>query len=219
MQVIYGVRSHKGAERDEPTGRSWRRGGNTWGITHPYHLEFGLKRIRMDQLGGVKADTRIIKASSGQGKSELKGGRGVYPGISTLFHVLCQLRGNMVLVVAEGGMAGKNPLSKEGNHVGRLSCQLGGGRGDGSSRDDDAEVRMNGQGDEDPKERWFHQDNSRAEIHTPTRLEDYLNLSLLFEHGGGQRASPLWIAHILLGRLSWEKMTLGKSMEVFSKLQ
>lgn len=168
---------------------------------------------------GVKADARIIKASSGRGKSELKGGGGVYPGISTRFHILWRLRGTLVLVVVEGGMEGKNPLSREGNHGGRLSRWIGGDRGAGSFRVDDVDARMNGQGDEDPRERWFHQENFRAEIRTLIRLEDDLNLSLLFEHGRGQRASPLWIVHILLGRLSRERTTLDKAVEVFAKLQ
>ena len=47
-------------------------------------------------------------------------------------------------------MAGKNPLSREGNHGGHLPHPLRGDRGAGSSRIDDADVRMNGQGDIDP---------------------------------------------------------------------
>ena len=41
----------------------------------------------------------------------------------------------------------------------------------------------------------------------------------MFEHGGGQRASQLWITLILLGCLSRERTTLGKDVEVFEKLQ
>ena len=60
----------------------------------------------------------------------------------------------MVLLVAKGRMAGKNPLSREGNHGGRLPRHLGGDRGAGSSGADDPDARMNGQGDKDPRERW-----------------------------------------------------------------
>ena len=56
-------------------------------------------------------------------------------------------------------------------------------------------------------------------IRTLTHLEDDLNFALLFEHGGGQRASQLWIARILLGHLSRERTALGKAVEVFAKLQ
>lgn len=154
--MICGVRLNEGAQRCEPTSLSWRRGGNTWGITQPCHLKPGLKRSQTDQLGGIKADVGIIKAPSGQGKIELKGGRGVCSGISALVPILRRLRGNMVLVVIEGGMEGKNSLSREGNHGGCLSRRLGGERGDGSSRADDVDVRMNGRVDEDPGERWFH---------------------------------------------------------------
>ena len=120
--------------------------------------------------------------------------------------------------MARGGIAGKNPLFREANHGGRLPRQLGGDKGARSSGADEAEARENVQGDEDPGERWFRQENSCAEIRTLTHLEDDLNLSLLFDHGEGQRASPLWIARIMLGRLSQERTTLGKTVEVFAKL-
>ena len=51
----------------------------------------------------------------------------------------------------------------------------------------------NDQGEEDPGEWWFCQENSRAEIRTLSHLEDDLNSALLFEHGGDQCASQLWI--------------------------
>ena len=44
-------------------------------------------------------------------------------------------------------------------------------------------------------------------------------LNPMFEHGGAQRASELWLTRILLGRRSWEQTTLGKAVEVFAKLQ
>ena len=50
-------------------------------------------------------------------------------------------------------------------------------------------------------------------------MEDDLNSALLFEHGGGQQASQLWITRILLGSLSREQKALGKVVEVFAKLQ
>lgn len=116
-------------------------------------------------------------------------------------------------------MAGKSPLSREGSREGHLSSRLGGDRGVGGFGSADAEERTNGQGEEDPGERWFLQENSRAEIRILTRLEDDLNSSLLFEHGGGQRANPLWIARILLGCLARERLALGRVVEVFAKLQ
>ena len=80
-------------------------------------------------------------------------------------------------------------------------------------------MRENGHRDKDPGEWWFCQENSQAEIHTLFCLEEDLNSTLLFEHGGGQRPNELWLTHILLGCLSQERTTLGKAMEVFAKLQ
>ena len=89
-------------------------------------------------------DVGLIKFTSSQGRSEFKGGGGVSLSISALFHVWQQLSRILVLLVAKGGMAGKNPLSREGNHGVCLPRRLGGDRGDGSFRFDEAEVRMNG---------------------------------------------------------------------------
>lgn len=121
----------------------------------------------------------------GWGKSKLKGGGGDCLGICTLVSILRRFRGNLVQEVDEGEMVGKNPLSREGNREGRLSHLLGGDRGAGSSGADDADARMNGQGEEDPGERWFRQHNSRVEIRILACLKDDLSSSLLFEHGGG----------------------------------
>ena len=49
------------------------------------------------------------------------------------------------------------------------------------------------------------------------RLEGELNATLLFEHGGCQSESPLWIAHILLNRLFRERLALGRTVKVFAK--
>ena len=57
-------------------------------------------------------------------------------------------------------MEGKYPLSREGSREGHLSSRLGGDRGVGSYGDADAEARTNGQGEEDPWERWFRYENS-----------------------------------------------------------
>ena len=88
-------------------------------------------------------DAGLIKCALGQGWSELKGGRGASSGISALFHDLRRHWRTLVLLVAKGGMARKNPLSKEGNYGGRLPRRLGGDRGARSSGSDDAHMRMN----------------------------------------------------------------------------
>ena len=49
------------------------------------------------------------------------------------------------------------------------------------------------------------------------RLEGELNSTLLFEHGGRQPTSTLWVSHILLGRLLRERLALGQTVKVFSK--
>lgn len=159
------------------------------------------------------------KSVSGAGKSKFEGGGGAGSVRCAQLQTSCSFRGVRASLETAGGMARKNPFGREGNHSGHPPRWLKGDRGAGSSRMEEAEARVNGQGEEDPRERWFHQENSHAEIRTLTHLEDDLNSALSFEHGGGQRASQLWITHILLRRLSRERTTLGKAVEVFAKLQ
>lgn len=65
-------------------------------------------------------DAGSIKFSSGRGMSEFKGDGEASPGIRALFHVLRRHKRALVLLVTEGGVAGKNPFSREGNHGGCL---------------------------------------------------------------------------------------------------
>lgn len=81
---------------------------------------------------------------------------------------------------------GKIPLSREGSQEGCKYSQFGGGMGVGGFGFDNATMRANGEGEEDPRERWFRQENSQEEIHILTCLEDDLDSSLLFEYGGGK---------------------------------
>lgn len=60
MRVSGGSRLHEGAQRRELVGRSWQRGGTTWGISHPCHLKPGVMRSRTGQQGGVMVDTGSI---------------------------------------------------------------------------------------------------------------------------------------------------------------
>ena len=163
-------------------------------------------------------DAMLHNIILGVGWSCLEGGGGVGLGVFALLQRLCYNRGVKPSLATVWTMAGKNPFGREGNHGGPPPHQLGEDRGAGNSGAAEAEARGNGQEAEDPGERWFRQENSHAEIRTLTRLEDDLNSALLFKHGGGQRASELWITRILLGRLLWERTTLGKEVEVFAKL-
>jgi hypothetical protein len=219
MRVNDDFRSHEGAQRHVRAGLPWRGGGTTWGTSHPGHLMQGINKGRTSQRGGVMVDAMYNNSVSGAGRNYFEGSRGVGLGCSALLQTSCSFRGVQVGLESAGGMVGKNPFGTKGNHRGHPPRRLGGDRGAGISREEEVEVRLNGQGDEDPEERWFRQDNSRAETCTLTRLEGDLNLALLFEQGGGQRASQLWITRILMGRLSRERTTMGKAMEVFAKLQ
>lgn len=84
-----------------------------------------------------------------------------------------------------GDMASRNPFSQEGNHSGHPPQRLRGEQGAGGLGAMETEIREDGQGKKDPREWWFHQENSQAKIHTLSYMEDDLNSTLLFEHGGG----------------------------------
>ena len=70
---------------------------------------------------------------------------------------------------------------------------------------------------EDPGENWFRLENYSEETRVLMRLEGELNATLMFEHGGREPASMLWVAHILLGRLFCERTALGRIVKDFTK--
>lgn len=70
---------------------------------------------------------------------------------------------------------------------------------------------------EDPGEIWFRQENSAKETRALMRLEREFNATLLFEHGGRQPTSSLWISRILLDRLFRERLALGWTVKAFAK--
>ena len=51
------------------------------------------------------------------------------------------------------------------------------------------------------------------------RMEQEMDATLMFEHGGGQQASPLWFTHILLGWIFRERLALGRAVKAFAKFQ
>ena len=77
-------------------------------------------------------------------------------------------------------MAARNFVTWEGDHSGHIIRRNGGEEGVDGSNAEKAKDRDVGQGDEDPKEHWFRQENTRAEIRTLACLEDDLNSALLF---------------------------------------
>ena len=68
---------------------------------------------------------------------------------------ICSLRGVQANLESVDVMAGMNPLGRDGNHSGHPPQRPGFDRGAGSSGGMEEEVRENGQGNEDPGERWF----------------------------------------------------------------
>ena len=114
---------------------------------------------------------------------EVGGGVGLVQHVQ--LQIVCNFRGVRVGLETVGGMAGKNPFGRGGNHSGHPPRRLGGDRGDGSFGAKEVEARENGKGEEDPGEWWFCQENSHAEIYTLSCMEDDLNSALLFEHSGG----------------------------------
>ena len=119
---------------------------------------------------------------------------------------------DMALAIAE------RILPAMGGHRDGRNCgqNLGGG-GAGGPVVDSAAVHLKCVGGEDPWEKWTCLENSPAEVRALTFLEGELGSILLFEHGGGQRANPLWVARILLGRLFHECLALGWAVEVVAK--
>lgn len=51
------------------------------------------------------------------------------------------------------------------------------------------------------------------------QLEWEMDATLMFEHGGWQQASPLWVTQILLGYIFREQLALGHAVKAFAKFQ
>lgn len=62
-------------------------------------------------------------------------------------------------------------------------------------------------------------EKSLAERRALSRLEKEMEDTLLFEHGGEYRGSPHWGTRILLGRLFWECLSLGRAVKSYAKFQ
>ena len=68
-------------------------------------------------------------------------------------------------------------------------------------------------------EHWFNMETMLAERRALFRLEQQMDATLMFEHGRRQKASQLWVTCILLGRLFWEWLALGRAVKAFVKFQ
>ena len=139
--------------------------------------------------------------------------------VNSQMRMECSAQGVQPGPSSVGGLALRDAAAPEGDTSVQAPNRNGGDQGEGDLNAVNVEEMAFGQGDEDPGERWFRQENTRVDIRILACMEDDLNPALLFEHGGSQWASQLWITRILLGRLSWERKTLGKAMEFFAKLQ
>lgn len=89
----------------------------------------------------------------------------------------------------------------------------------GNSEKAEAEGSHGGGWEMSSGECWFTMETSPAERQALFRLEKELEATLLFEHGGDCRASPLWVTRILLGRLFHERLSLGRVVKLFAKFQ
>lgn len=77
--------------------------------------------------------------------------------------------------------------------------------------------RQGGGGEVNPGERWFNLETYPAERRALFHLEKEMEATLMFEHGGSQRAIQLWVTKILLKRLFRERLSLGRVVKSFEK--
>jgi hypothetical protein len=68
-------------------------------------------------------------------------------------------------------------------------------------------------------EHWFNLETSPVKRRVLFQLEREMDATLTFEHGGGLRASQLWVTRILLGGLFRKRLTLGQAVKSFTKFQ
>ena len=144
--------------------------------------------------------------------------RSIAPSLLLSVPFLCREVNSPFKDSSEWEMVGRSPLSREGSREGCHYSRCGGGRVAGGSGKEAWEVQSPRGGGENPGERWFNLENSYAERCSLLRLKRELDASLIFEHGGGQRASQLWVTRILLGRLFRERLVLGRGVKMYAKI-
>lgn len=125
----------------------------------------------------------------------------------TQLFILCRVWKEESVVSMEKAMADRRNSAPDCQCTRLLHGRNPGGRGG---------ARPNMEGG-DLGENWFQLENSIEETWVLMRLEGELNATLLFEHGGRQPPSTLWVAHILLERLFWERLSLGRTVKEIAK--
>ena len=102
-------------------------------------------------------------------------------------------------------------------------CSRCGGQSDGNSSWEHAFSKPLMEDPNEQGEVWFNQDNSAVERCSMLQLERDLEASLIFEHldgeDSGPKVQPVWITHILLGRLFRERQVLGWVVKMYARFQ
>ena len=106
-------------------------------------------------------------------------------------------------------MAGRCPLFREGSTERGNCSRCRSGHGPGGTGKEAEEVYPISSGEVNLGECWFNMETMSAERHALFRLEREMDATLMFEHGGGKKASQLWVTRILLDKLFRERMALG----------
>ena len=216
--------AHEGTLSQGRVGRSWWRRYPTWKEMDASRFKRASTGRWTVQARGMVSNGEPFMVTIGRGQSKLIGGgkserRGLAPSIFMPVSSLCRAVEYQTKEVGKWSMVGCNPLSREGSREGCNYTRGGGNQVAGGSGMDAKEIQSLGTGGENLGERRFNLENSSAERRSLHRLEREMNSSILFEHGGGQRASPLWVARILLGRLFQECLVLGQAVKMFVKFQ
>lgn len=114
------------------------------------------------------------------------------------------------------------PMSMEDSRDG-CHCSRCGSQSYGSSSREHAFSKSLMEDPDEQGEAWFNQENSAAERHSMLRLERELEVALAFEHSDGEdsgpKVQPVWIMHILLGRLFKERQLLRRAVKMYAQFQ
>lgn len=136
----------------------------------------------------------------------------------------CWLVHRTLVLVAMQRMVERSPKSRGDSRDGcRCNCSYCGGRSFGGfGKEAEDFSTMQGE-EEDWGELSFKWENSQAKRRSLLYLERELDAVLHFEHGddtgGDLKANPIWVTHILLGRLFREHQALGRAAKLFAQFQ
>ena len=201
-------------QQRSPTSRKEPTGNLQWVCTTGRQVtEGGVTSNGVPFMAPLECDPHLITPADGEFW------RNSSPVSFVLVMTLCAQEFSPSQLLALRKMAEGGSNSSAGSTTDGSGGRLKRGSGSGGREKTSVDVREGGGGEVNQGECWFNLETSSVERRALFRLEREMDATLMFEYGGSQRESQLWVTKILLGRLFQERLSLGRAVKSFAKFQ